>query len=95
MADSFEDRFLHGPAAKGQASRKRVTEVPPEYMGDVVVAAAYDSAVRRGDVFEAELRQQKLEAWMRGDLKTADRIAALIGDSLPSEHELADLRSGT
>jgi len=91
MADSFEDRFLHGPAAKGQASRKRVTEVPPEYMGDVVVAVAYDSAVFRGDVYEQELRRQSLEAHMRGDLHAADRIAALIGDKLPSDFEKENL----
>jgi hypothetical protein len=35
----------------------------------------------------AELRDQLTKAWMRGDLKTADRIADLIGDRRPSEHE--------
>lgn len=37
-----------------------------------------------------ELRRQLQTAWMRGDLKTADRIADLIGDNRPSEHEAAD-----
>jgi hypothetical protein len=37
-----------------------------------------------------ELRRQLQAAWMRNDLKTADRIADLIGDKRPSEHEAAD-----
>lgn len=41
----------------------------------------------------AELRRQSLEARMRGDLNTADRIAALIGDKLPSTFEKDDLKA--
>lgn len=37
----------------------------------------------------AELRRQKQEAWQRLDFATADRLAALVGDPLPSAHELA------
>lgn len=37
--------------------------------------------------FGTELRRQSLAAYMRGDYATADRIAGLIGDPLPSEHE--------
>lgn len=37
-----------------------------------------------------ELRRQLQAAWMRNDLTTADRIADLIGDRRPSEHEAAD-----
>jgi len=92
MSDAFtETRVLRSPAANGKASRKSITEVPPEYLGDVVVAVAYDSAVFRGDVYEQELRRQSLEAHMRGDLHTADRIAALIGDKLPSDFEKENL----
>jgi len=83
--------LLRSPAATGKASRKRITEVPPEYMGDVVVAEAYQTAVSRGDLYEVELRRQSLEAHMRGDLHTADRIAALIGDKLPSDFEKENL----
>lgn len=39
-----------------------------------------------------ELRRQSLEAHMRGDLNTADRIATLIGDELPSKFEKEDLQ---
>lgn len=42
--------------------------------------------------FGTELRRQKQEAWMRGDLQTASRIAVLIGDFDPVEHEKADLK---
>jgi kynureninase len=35
----------------------------------------------------AELRRQINAAWMRGDLRTGDRIADLIGAKRPSEHE--------
>lgn len=42
------------------------------------------------DNCKAELRRQLQAAWMRNDLKTADRIADLIGDRRPSEHEAAD-----
>ena len=38
-----------------------------------------------------ELRRQSLEAHLRGDLKTADRIAALLGDKLPSDFEKENL----
>lgn len=41
----------------------------------------------------AELRRQSLEAHMRGDLNTADRIATLIGDELPSKFEKDDLKA--
>ena len=44
------------------------------------------------DLLFAELSRQSREAWMRGDLSTADRIAALIGEPLPSDHEKADLK---
>jgi len=39
-----------------------------------------------------ELRRQSQAAWMRGDYVTADRIAELIGDPKPSDHEAAELR---
>lgn len=87
-----ETPILRSPAANGKASRKSIAEVPPEYLGDVVVAVAYDSAVHRGNVYENELRRQALEAWMRADYITASRIAKLIGDADPIEHELADLK---
>ena len=45
------------------------------------------------DLLFAELSRQSREAWMRGDLSTADRIAALIGQPLPSDHEKADLKA--
>jgi hypothetical protein len=41
--------------------------------------------------YEIELRRQSQAAWMRGDIVTADRIAVLVGDKRPSEHEAADL----
>lgn len=86
-----ETPILRSPAANGKASRKSIAEVPPEYLGDVVVAVAYDSAVYRGDVYENELRRQVLDAWMRADYVTASRIAKLIGDADPIEHEFKDL----
>ena len=91
MRESPEVRFLHGQAAKGAASRRPAADVPPEYLGDVVVAEAYDSAVGRGNAYESELRRQALEAYMRLDYVTASRIAKLIGDADPIEHELEDL----
>jgi len=42
--------------------------------------------------YRAELRRQSQAAWMRGDYVTADRIAVLIGDPKPSDHEAAELR---
>jgi hypothetical protein len=48
-----------------------------------------EKATDRIAAYEAELRRQVNEAWMRLDYKTADRIAALIGDPLPTEHEAA------
>ena len=38
-----------------------------------------------------ELRRQSLEAHMRADFVTADRIAALLGDKLPSDFEKENL----
>lgn len=92
MRESPGVRFPNGQAARGAATRRPANEVPPEYIGDVVVAEAYLSAVRRGDAYEAELRRQLLEAWMRADYVTASRIAKLIGDPDPIDHELEDLR---
>lgn len=54
---------------------------------EIVTGAIDDSS---GGGYIAELRRQKLEAHMRGDIRTADRLAALLGDPLPSEHEKAD-----
>lgn len=48
------------------------------------------SSRRIADEYAAELRRQSQAAWMRGDIVTADRIAELIGDALPSQHEAAD-----
>jgi len=42
----------------------------------------------------AELRRQKDAAWMRNDLTTANRIADLIGDKRPSDHEADALKGG-
>lgn len=39
-----------------------------------------------------ELRRQGLEAYMRLDYTTASRIAKLLGDPDPVEHELDDLK---
>ena len=39
-----------------------------------------------------ELRTQLTQAWMRLDYATADRIAVLIGDPKPSDHEREDLQ---
>jgi hypothetical protein len=41
-----------------------------------------------------ELRRQSRGAWMRLDYYTADRLAKMVGDPLPSEHELQDLKGG-
>lgn len=38
-----------------------------------------------------ELRRQAQEAWQRLDFHTADRLAKLLGDPLPSAHERDDL----
>lgn len=42
--------------------------------------------------YRRELRTQVNAAWMRLDYTTADRIATLIGDPKPSDHEKADLK---
>jgi len=39
----------------------------------------------------SELLRQMREAWMRLDYKTADRIADIIGEPRPTDHEKADL----
>lgn len=49
-----------------------------------------DELVQHVRKMVAELCRQGLEAWMRGDYQTADRLAALVGDPLPSEHEKED-----
>lgn len=64
---------------------------PPSLVNKIGQNAA-QNAIAMLEAFLAELRRQSLEAWMRGDIRTADRIADLIGDPRPSEHELADLR---
>jgi hypothetical protein len=42
--------------------------------------------------YQAELRRQLNEAWMRLAYDTADRIAELIGEPKPSEHEAEDAK---
>lgn len=39
----------------------------------------------------AELRQQLNQAWMRADYHTADRIADILGEVRPTDHEKEDL----
>jgi hypothetical protein len=41
-------------------------------------------------ILEAELRTQLQQAWQRLDYKTADRIADLLGEPRPTEHEGLD-----
>lgn len=43
------------------------------------------------EAYEAELHRQMLEAANRLDWRTASRIAALIGERDPIDHEKADL----
>jgi len=38
------------------------------------------------------VRNMKQFAWLIGRLDIADRAARLVGDPLPSEHEIADLK---
>lgn len=40
----------------------------------------------------SELRRQLTEAWMRLDYATADRIADLLGERRPSDHEAEDTK---
>lgn len=57
----------------------------------IVATAPYlDRHQNHQVLLDSELRRQKNKAWMRLDFVTADRIAALIGDPLPSEHERLD-----
>lgn len=57
----------------------------------IVATAPYlDRHQNHQVLLDSELRRQKNNAWMRLDFVTADRIAALIGDPLPSEHERLD-----
>lgn len=57
----------------------------------IMATAPYlDKHQDRQALLDSELRRQKNNAWMRLDFVTADRIAALIGDPLPSEHERQD-----
>ena len=42
----------------------------------------------------AELRTQLQQAWQRLDYKTADRIADLLGEPRPTEHEAKDKKHG-
>jgi hypothetical protein len=55
---------------------------------DMAVAIVCDEFSKARD----ELRRQSREAWMRMDYYTADRLAKMVGDPLPSEHELEDLK---
>jgi hypothetical protein len=57
---------------------------------DMAVAIVCDELAKARD----ELRRQSREAWMRLDYYTADRLAKMVGDPLPSEHELQDLKGG-
>ncbi len=54
--------------------------------------AAHESRSRE---YISELRTQLQAAWQRLDCTTADRIAELIGDPKPTQHELADLKPGS
>ena len=41
-----------------------------------------------------ELRTQLQQAWQRLDYKTADRIADLLGEPRPTDHEAKDKKHG-
>jgi hypothetical protein len=62
-ADRFVDRdgagwLPNGPAARGHAIKKFISEIP-RYPGLVVCGEAYDAAVLRGDTLERELAAAK------------------------------------
>lgn len=84
------DRFIEFPRpdianATIAELRARVVELEkPRPCLDCLDCLTFEATLK------AELRRQLQAAWMRNDLKTADRIADLIGDKRPSEHEAAD-----
>ena len=45
-------------------------------------------------ILVSELKTQMQQAWQRLDYKTADRIADLLGEPRPTEHEAKDKKHG-
>jgi hypothetical protein len=58
---------------------------------ELSVKATDDKLIAAAPAMHQELLRQMREAWMRLDYKTADRIADLIGEVRPTDHEKEDL----
>lgn len=87
----------HGGVITDQPIGRRFDEsTDKEYYGGYLVC---ESIAKAGDgeliaaapKMYAELIRQMREAWMRADYRTADRIADIIGEPRPTDHEKADL----